>query len=438
MNAWRRTGLTTRIAIALAAVAVASVGISTVLANLGLHNRVVQASQARNAAATRHAAEVAAALYARDKQWTSQTRAELGHAASIGGYRLTLIENGDSSGSTSVSTSPVVVNGDRVGTIVLKPENYGFVMREDRSLASRLDRLHLLAAALALLLGLLAAPIIASVLTRPLRRIAAAATRLRNGELDVRVDEGGPHEIAAVGQALDELASSLEKEEVIRREAAADVAHELRTPLAGVISRIEAAQDHVIEDEQANLDAMRAEAQRLAELMDDLERLADAQRPGLTLDKSRVDISELVRERLAIRGEEFERIGLVVVEELDANAIVLADRARITQVIDNLLTNALRYTDAGGIRVKVQVVGEEAVIAVSDTGIGMSDDEAERAFERFWRADPSRSRGTGGTGVGLAIARELTTAHGGTITLDSEIGVGSTFTVTLPALVADQ
>lgn len=438
MSIWRRTGLTTRIAIALAAVAVASVGISTVLANLGLHNRVDQASEARAAAATKHAAEVAAALYARDDNWTPQTRAELVHAASIGGYRLTLIESGGASASSSTSTGQVAVNGERVGTIVLEPEDKGFVMREDKSLASRLDRLHLLAAALALLLGVLSAPLIASALTRPLRRIAAAATRLRNGELDVRVDEGGPHEIAAVGQALDELASSLEREEVIRREAAADIAHELRTPLAGVISRIEAAQDHVIEDEQANLDAMRAEAQRLAELLDDLERLADAQRPGLTLDKKRVDVCELARERIAIRREEFERTGLAVVEELDAPAIVLADRARITQVIDNLLTNALRYTDAGEVRVEVRETGANVQIAVSDTGIGMSEDEAERAFERFWRADPSRSRGTGGTGIGLAIARELTRAHGGTIAVDSEVGVGSTFTVSLPTAGADQ
>lgn len=435
---WRRTGLTTRFALALAAVAVASVGISTVLANLGLHSRVDEASEARTAAATKHAADVAAALYARDKQWTAQTRAELGHAALIGGYRLTLVETGATSASASASTRPVTVNGDRVGAILLEPTDNGFVMREDKSLADRLDRLHLLAAALALILGVLSAPLIASVLTRPLRRIAAAATRLRNGELGVRVDEGGPHEISAVGQALDELASSLEQEEVLRREAAADVAHELRTPLAGVISRIEAAQDHVIEDEQANLDAMRAEAQRLAELMEDLERLADAQRPGLTLDKSRVDVCELARERLVVRREEFDRAGLSVVDELNSPAIVLADRARITQVLDNLLTNALRYTDAGEVRVEVREEGGNVLIVVSDTGIGMSEHEAARAFERFWRADSSRSRGTGGTGLGLAIARELTNAHAGTIAVDSEVGVGSTFTVSLPALRADQ
>lgn len=438
MNIWRRTGLTTRIAIALAAVAVASVGISTILANLGLHNRVDQASEARTAAATKHASEVAAALYARDDRWTPQTRAELGHAASIGGYRLTLIESNAVSTKPSASNSPVMVNGQRVGMIVLEPAENGFVMQEDQSLASRLDQLHLLAAALALLLGVLSAPLIASALTRPLRRIAAAATRLRNGELDVRVDEGGPHEIAAVGRALDELASTLEQEEVLRREAAADVAHELRTPLAGVISRIEAAQDHVIDDEQANLDAMRAEAQRLAELMEDLERFSDAQRPGLTLDKKQVDVCELARERLAIRRADLDRQGLAVIEEIAPPAIVLADRSRLTQVIDNLLTNALRYTDSGEVRVNVHQAGGKVFLAVSDTGIGLSEDEAAHVFERFWRADPSRSRGTGGTGVGLAIARELTRAHAGTIDVVSEVGVGSTFTVSLPASTAAQ
>lgn len=433
MTIWRRTGLTTRIAIALAAVAVASVGISTVLANLGLHNRVGQATKARTTAATTHAAEVAAALYAREGKWTPQTRAELEHAASIGGYSLTLIESSAGSTNPSASTSAVRVNGQRVGTIILEPAANGFVMREDQSLASRLDRLHLLAAALALLLGVLSAPLIANALTRPLRRIAAAATRLRSGELDVRVDEGGPHEIAAVGQALNELASTLEQEEVLRREAAADVAHELRTPLAGVISRIEAAQDHVIDDEQANLDAMRAEAQRLAELMEDLERFADAQRPGLTLDKKQVDVCELARERLAIRRADFDRQGLDVIDEFVPPVIVLADRSRLTQVIDNLLTNALRYTDTGEVRVSVREADGKVLIAVSDTGIGLSEDEAAHVFERFWRADPSRSRGTGGTGVGLAIARELTRAHAGTIDVASEVGVGSTFTVSLPA-----
>lgn len=432
MRVWRRAGLTARIAVALAVVAVSSVGISTVLANLGLRNRVEQAEQSRTASAAEHASEVAAELYARNGGWTSGTRSELSHAGSIGGYQLAVAADGAKAPSVGVARA-VTVDGREVGTIVLVPSPEGFLARENDSLTNRLDRLHLLAASLALLLGVLTAPLIASALTRPLRRIAVAAERLRGGELGVRVTESGPSEITAVGAALNELAASLEREETLRREAAADVAHEFRTPLSGVIARIEAAQDHVVDDDAENLAAMRLEARRLAELIDDLELLADAQRPGLTMNRSPLDLSALARERLDVRRNEFASKGVATSEDLAPQAIVFADRARLTQVIDNLLTNALRYTDAGEVRVDVRRSGDKVILAVADTGIGMDEHETAHVFERFWRADPSRSRGTGGTGIGLAIAKELTEAQNGAISVESSPDAGSTFTITLPA-----
>jgi two-component system sensor histidine kinase BaeS len=442
MTAWKRVGLRGRLALALAAVALLSVALATVLADSGLNSRLDQSARERLHAAAGHTAQLAAGLYEQQHaQWTAQTLAELGHLAGIGGYRVAVYDSAGRLLGGSVPPSPpalaragILVAGRSAGSVVLTPLQGQVLTGEDRQLRQRLNTLHLLAALAALAAGVLSALLLATTLARPLRQLTDAARRIEHGDLDARVDPAGAPETATLGRAFNRLAETLEHEEQIRRAAAADVAHELRTPLAGIVSRIEAAQDGVLADEQGNLDAIHAEALRLAQLVGDLAKLAEAEQPGLTLEKRPVDLGELIAERVTVYHERFDTKG-VQLEQRIKQLHVQGDPRRLAQIIDNLLSNALRYTDAGGkATVEISRRGAEAVLEVTDTGIGIAGEDLPYVFERFWRGEQSRARKTGGAGIGLAIVRELVAAHDGRIDVHSTPGEGSRFSISLPAL----
>jgi two-component system, OmpR family, sensor histidine kinase BaeS len=439
MSAWKRVGLRGRLALALAGVALLSVGLSMVLADSGLHSRLDQAARERLRAATGHTAQLAAGLYQQQHAWSAQTVTELSHVAAVSGYRVSLYDAsgrvlaGPGHPSSPSARARVVTAGRQVGAVVLAPLQGQVLTGEDRQLQSRLNTLHLLAGAIALGAGLLAALLLAAPLARPLRRLTDAAKRIERGELDIRVRTTGPPETAALARAFNRLAETLEHEEQIRRAAAADVAHELRTPLTGIVSRIEAAQDGVLADQQRNLEAMHAEALRLAQLVDDLGKLADAEQPGLTVAKRDVDLAALAGERADAYRELIAAKGIALEPQL-MPARAWGDPQRIAQIVDNLLSNALRYTEPGGrITVAVSQRDGEAIVEVADDGVGISGDDLPYIFERFWRAEQSRARKTGGAGIGLAIVRELVRAHDGRIDVQSKPGQGSRFTVILPA-----
>ena len=438
MSAWKRVGLRGRLALALAGVALLSVGLSMVLADSGLHSRLDQAARERLQSATAHTAQLAAGLY-QQHGWTTQTVTELGHVAGVSGYRLSLYDAsgrllaGPSHPSGPHARAAVASGGRSVGTVGLAPLQGQVLTGEDRQLQNRLNTLHLLAGGIALAAGLLAALLLAAPLARPLRQLTDAARRIERGELDVRVRTAGPPETVALGRAFNRLAETLDHEEQIRRAAAADVAHELRTPLTGLVSRIEAAQDGVLADQEGNLEAMHTEALRLAQLVDDLGKLADAEQPGLTVAKQDLDLAALARDR-ADAYRELIAAKEISLEQRLTPARAWGDPQRIAQIVDNLLSNALRYTEAGGrIIVTVSQHDGDAIVEVADDGVGISGDDLPYIFERFWRAEQSRARKTGGAGIGLAIVRELVRAHDGRIDVQSKPGQGSRFTVTLPA-----
>ncbi|HSI96905.1 MAG TPA: ATP-binding protein, partial [Gaiellaceae bacterium] len=205
-----------------------------------------------------------------------------------------------------------------------------------------------------------------------------------------------------------------------------------------LLSRVEAAQDGVLADQPANLAAMHAETLRLARLLDDLTKLAEAERPGLLIEKSVVDLADIGQQEADTFGPLFGTRGIEFSSELRP-VVVLGDGDRLGQVMSNLLSNALRYTERGG-RVGLRISLEEgsAVLEVADTGVGIAPEDLKHVFKRFWRGEKSRSRATGGAGIGLAIVHELVRAHNGRIDVDSKPGAGSTFRVTLPALATPE
>jgi two-component system sensor histidine kinase BaeS len=428
-----RVGLRARLAAALVGVAVLAAGLATLLGNLGLEPRLEETAQARLERSADHFAEVAASVRADVGSWPA-AQPTLTHLAALDDLRAELRVGGEVlriNGRVSGvrASAPVVSSGRQVATVTVSPASGALYTPEEEHLRHSLDRLHLIAGGVAIAVALLVAFLLAGTLTGPLRRLRRTAERMEQGEIDARVASQGAPEVAAVGRALNRLSETLEHEEEIRKANAADLAHELRTPVNSLLSRIEAAQDGVLVGPE-NLAAMHTETLRLTRLLDDLARLADAERPGLLLDKRPVDLAAAARAAADSFAPRFAESGLTFVVELEP-VYVAGEQARLEQIATNLLSNAFRYTEKGEVRLGVTREGDEAVLEVSDTGIGIAADDLRHIFTRFWRGDRSRSRATGGAGIGLAIVRELVRAHDGRIDVDSAPGRGSRFRVVI-------
>lgn len=190
----------------------------------------------------------------------------------------------------------------------------------------------------------------------------------------------------------------------------------------------------MLDDDRANLAAMHTEALRLARLLDDFSRLTEAERPGLLLEKRRVDLADVAHAAAATFAPRFDEVGISFSTSISP-ALVSGDPDRLGQITDNLLSNALRYTERdGAVRLRVERQDGFAVLEVSDTGIGIAAGDLHKIYERFWRGEKSRSRATGGTGVGLTIVHELVRAHDGRIEVESEAGSGTCFRVYMSAV----
>jgi signal transduction histidine kinase len=437
----RRGGLRGRLLIAFVAVALLGTLVTTIYSSVSLSSHLETSARTRLHNSAVHFGDVAAVV-SQAGAWPRQSIEELHHLAQIDFLAVDLY---DASGKLvfshppsapvqegAAATAPVKVGDERIGGVVVSRDDGRLFTVEEIQLRQELLRMHLVAGALSAVIAVLVALYLAVTLSRPLRSIRAGADAMIAGDLDARVPESGGDEIAAVADALNRLAETLQQEEGLRKESVADLAHELRTPVQGILARVEAAQDGVLDDEKANLSAMHDEALRLARLLDDLSALAEAERPGLLLDAEPIDLAAIAGSQAAAFAAAFADKEIALSSDLES-AIVDGDPRRLEQIVVNLLSNALRYTDAGGaVRVVVRKDGETALLEVTDTGIGIASEDLPRVFARFWRGEKSRSRDTGGAGIGLAIVKELVQAHGGAIAVESTPGEGSAFRVTLP------
>jgi two-component system sensor histidine kinase BaeS len=424
-------------------VALLAADLATVYSSLNLSSHLNAAAEARLHRSATHFGEVSGVVYADNGSWTPAARETLRHLAMIDDLAVRLVDgSGDEVFVMSPAqplepdasaTAPVVSQGERLGTVSVSQSNGQLLTQEEIALGHRLNRMHLIAGAISAVIALAIALYLAFTLSRPLREIRAGAEAMGAGQLATRVRETGDEEVRSVAHALNALASTLQHEEEMRKANVADLAHELRTPLMGLLARIEAAQDGVLDDEAANLAAMHDEALRLNRLYDDLSTLAEAERPGMLLTLHPVDLADVAAAQVQAIAARFQDKGIELREELRA-ATVAGDRDRLNQVVANLLANALRYTDAGGtVSVVVRPDGRDAVLEVSDTGIGIPADDVPKVFTRFWRGEHSRSRATGGAGIGLSIVQELVKAHGGQVEVESAVGKGSTFRTRIPS-----
>jgi two-component system sensor histidine kinase BaeS len=269
--------------------------------------------------------------------------------------------------------------------------------------------------------------ITATQLVRPIRALTTATKRTAEGDRTVRVD-GGAGEIGELAKSFNAMSEKLAETERQRQAMVSDVAHELRTPLGNITGWLEATQDGLAEPDPHLIAMLLEESLLLQRLVDDLHDLAQADAGTLRLHPEPIALDDIVDQ--VVNAQQNREVLL----RAETTPVHLgADPVRLRQALGNLVANAVRYTPPGGeVVVKLFQEGENAILEVQDTGTGIAPEDVPHVFDRFWRADKSRSRRTGGSGLGLAITRHLVEAHGGTVSVTSTLGSGSTFRISLP------
>lgn len=271
---------------------------------------------------------------------------------------------------------------------------------------------------------------------KPVQALTFAARRMQEGDLDQRVNVNSKDEIGELAQAFNAMAAGLKKQEELRRHMVSDIAHELRAPLSNIRGYLEGLREGLAEPTPSLIDSLYEEALLLNRLIDDLQDLALAEAGQLTLKRQAVALEDIVQRAIDSIRPQAEAKGLKLRMDLPEELpLVDVDPQRIVQVLINLLKNAVNYTPGGG-EIAVLAARQEQWIEVkvSDTGEGIPPEDLPYIFERFYRADKSRSRATGGAGLGLTIAKKLIEAHGGKIEVNSQAGQGTTFAFTLPSV----
>lgn len=271
----------------------------------------------------------------------------------------------------------------------------------------------------------------------PLQAMMRASQRIAQGHYDERVEIQGEDELAELAQRFNSMAEQLEQVEARRRQLIGDVSHELRTPLTAIKGYMEGLMDGVFPPTPETFQQIYQEADRLSRLVEDLQELSRVEARAIPLHFRAVAIGDVIRTVKKRLGAQAEARGLTLTVNIPKDLPpVRGDEDRLIQVLSNLVDNAIQYTPKGGqILIEAKRSGEEVHVSVQDTGIGISAEHLPRIFDRFYRAERSRARARGGSGVGLTIAKHLVEAHGGRIWAESEgEGKGSRFTIALPLL----
>ncbi len=306
-----------------------------------------------------------------------------------------------------------------------------------------LDRINsavLLGGGVALLAALVIGFVVFRTITHPIDQLSHAAHSLARGDLSARVaatphsSRLGDDELTELGATFNVMAGSLQKAETLRRDMTADIAHELRTPLAVMRGNLEAMLDGVYPPDAEHLQPVLNQVHLLTRLVEDLRTLALAEAGQLPLSKRPIELNQLIESTLAsFQAQASAQRVTLTATPLDLVPAIDVDADRVQQTLGILIANALRHTPAdGSIKVTLRRDATQAIIEVADSGAGIPPEDLPHVFERFYRADKSRSRESGGSGLGLAIAKSIVQAHGGTISATSEVGHGTCVRFTLP------
>ena len=434
-----RDSLGLRLALAFLAVALAAVALLAGLAAAFVSADVSSLTNQQRTVLAGAVAVAAGAAWEKNDSWAAADLSPILDLAAKSGVDLQIR---DTTGRTVTSSpgfaatsapqfsAPITVRGQHLGTATVRFTGSG-LGAADNLLRPALLRAIAGAAGLAALLALLTSLVVARRITRPIARLIAVTRSMAGGDRAARAgDVRGPRELRDLAAAFDQMADTLDREDQIRRDLVAGVAHELRTPVAVLQAGHEALLDGVTDPTPTELSSLRDEVLRLARMVDDLQTLAAADAATLHLARRRTDLADIAAGAADSLARRFEAADIALHPRLSP-VPVLGDPRWLHQVITNLLTNALKFTPAGGsVTITTGQEDENAVLEVADTGIGIPAEELPHIFDRFWRGAGAAQ--TSGSGIGLPIAAELARAHGGALTATSQPGHGTRLTLTLP------
>ncbi|GGN50586.1 two-component system sensor histidine kinase BaeS [Actinoplanes campanulatus] len=425
-----------RLLAAFLLVALSSVVVLSMAARVATDRGLASAEQQRRGQVTARVAAAAARAYRTAGGWPGADLEAAAGLAERSGARLVvrgvdgaMVWPGHGHGmgmaGLAAATAPVTVDGQRVGSVQVF---FSATVDTERRVAWAWVAG---AAGAALLAALAVSGYVTRRLTRPLIVLAAVARRFAAGDRAARARLTAPGELGEVARAFDGMADEVARTDTARRRLTADVAHELRTPLAGLQAGLEELRDGLAPADPAHLAVLHDQSLRLGRIVQDLADLAAAEAGPVSLHPVDADLAEIAGAAVAAMRPRFDAAGLTVVAGLAEPVAVRADHDRLHQAITNLLTNAVRYCRPGDrVTVHAGTEGDEAVLRVADTGPGIPPDELPHAFERLWRGRDAQR--IPGTGIGLTVVRELIAAHGGATTIASPPSGGVTVTIRLP------
>lgn len=327
----------------------------------------------------------------------------------------------------------IKLENETIGTANISFYGPFFLSENDFRFLNSLNTILIFISMFSLVFSVVIGFFMAKRISHPILKTIGVTKQISDGEYDVRIEEEtNTKEINELIQSINHLANSLGNQENLRKQLTSDVAHELRTPLTTLQTHIEAMVEGIWEPDQERLQSCYDETVRLGKLVKELESLARVDYNNLKLEKEQVNLLKIVKTVLLNFEAELKNKAMSVSISGFCSDI-FADKDRISQVVINLLSNAIKYTSHGGnIDINLSETDKSITFSIQDNGSGIPSEELPFIFERFYRADKSRNRKTGGTGIGLAIVKSIVTAHGGTVEVNSVLNEGSCFEITLP------
>ena len=452
-----------RLTLAFAAITLVSVGTVALLADWQAGNEFQQYVGQQQMLAQSGLADDLAAYYQRVGSWdgvqtllASYVGPGMGAGHGVGNGRPAMLladadgtivydaRSGQAGGKLSAAEQgqalAISVANQTVGYLIVSSAGRGpaGLATAEQAFLNQLHNTFLIAAVAALGLGLLLSVWISRSLSAPLAQVQQAARAFAGHHWEQRVPVRGADEVADVAQAINQMAGALQGAESERRQLLADIAHELRTPLAVMQGNLRAMLDGVYPLEVAEIATVYDQSRLISRLVDDLGQLTLAETGHLRLSLTEIEIGPVVQAAIEDWTGVAQEQSITLRQALGPHLPkVRADANRLTQVLHNLIANALRHTPPGGsVTVSAEALAGGVRLVVADTGEGIAPEDLARVFDRFYRGDKARARGRGGSGLGLAITKAFIEAMGGTVVAESQVGVGSSFTVMLLSAVA--